>query len=201
MRRSSMALAVAFALAAVAIPAAAQQAGSQAPDFTLADTAGNPVRLSDYRGRFVVLEWTNPECPFVQSHYQARSMQGLQKAWGAQNVVWLTINSTNQQHPEYKSATAMSGWMTSQGAASRSVLIDSTSAVGRAYAAKTTPHMFVIDPSGKVVYDGAIDDHRSARASAHSATDNFVQAALTDATAGKPVRVASTQPYGCSIKY
>jgi peroxiredoxin len=201
MRHSSMALALALTLAAVAVPVAAQQAGSQAPDFTLGDTAGNPVRLSDYRGRFVVLEWTNPECPFVQSHYQARSMQGLQKKWGAQDVVWLTINSTSQQHPEYKSAAAMSGWTTTQGALPKAVLIDATSAVGRAYAAKTTPHMFVIDPSGKVVYDGAIDDHRSARASAHNATDNFVSAALTEATAGRPVRVASTQPYGCSIKY
>lgn len=201
MRRSSMAMTMALVLAASAVPVAAQQAGSQVPDFTLADTAGKPVHLSDYRGKFVVLEWTNPECPFVQSHYQARTMQGLQQTWGAKDVVWLTINSTNQQHSEYKPAAAMQGWIRTQGAAPKAVLIDGSSAVGRAYAAKTTPHMFVVDPAGKVVYDGAIDDHRSARAAAHSATDNFVQAALTEATAGKPVKVASTTPYGCSIKY
>ena len=188
-------------LAAVSANASAQQAGSQAPEFTLSDTDGKAVRLADYRGKYVVLEWTNPECPFVQSHYEARSMQGLQQAWGTKDVVWLTINSTNQQHPEYKTAAQMKQWMQSKGAVQKAVLIDGTSAIGRQYAAKTTPQMFVVDPSGKVVYDGAIDDHRSARASAHNATDNFVQAALSEVTSGKPVRVASTTPYGCSVKY
>ena len=190
-----------IALAALSATASAQQAGSQAPEFTLSDTSGKAVRLSDYRGKYVVLEWTNPECPFVQSHYEARSMQGLQQAWGHKDVVWLTINSTNQQHPEYKNAAQMNDWMQAKGAVQKAVLIDGTSATGRQYAAKTTPQMFVIDPSGKVVYDGAIDDHRSARASAHNATDNFVQAALSEVTSGKPVRVASTTPYGCSVKY
>lgn len=191
----------ALLLAAFTLPAAAQQAGTQAPDFTLSDTSGRSVRLSDYHGKFVVLEWTNPECPFVQSHYQARSMQGLQQAWGAKNVVWLTINSTNLQHPEYKTAAQMTEWMKSHDAAPAAVLLDPSSMIGRTYAAKTTPQMFVIDPAGSVVYDGAIDDRRSASASAHNATDNFVHAALTDAIVGKPVRVASTQPYGCSVKY
>ncbi len=190
-----------IALAAVSAGTSAQQAGSQAPEFTLSDTNGKAVRLSDYRGKYVVLEWTNPECPFVQSHYQARSMQGLQQAWSTRDVVWLTINSTNQQHPEFKTAAQMKDWMQSKGALQKAVLIDGTSAVGRQYAAKTTPQMFVIDPAGRVVYDGAIDDHRSARASAHNATDNFVQAALSEVTSGKPVRVASTTPYGCSVKY
>jgi peroxiredoxin len=190
-----------IALAAVSAAASAQQVGSQAPEFTLADANGKAVRLSDFRGKYVVLEWTNPDCPFVQSHYEARSMQGLQQAWSNKGVVWLTINSTSQQHPEYKTGPQMNAWMQSKGAMQKAVLIDGTSATGRQYAAKTTPQMFVIDPSGKVVYDGAIDDHRSARASAHNATDNFVQAALSEVTSGKPVRVASTTPYGCSIKY
>lgn len=190
-----------LALAAVSATASAQQAGSQAPEFTLADANGKAVRLSDFRGKYVVLEWTNPDCPFVQSHYEARSMQGLQQVWSNKGVVWLTINSTSRQHPEYKSGAQMNAWMQSKGAMQKAVLIDGTSATGRQYAAKTTPQMFVIDPSGKVVYDGAIDDHRSARASAHNATDNFVQAALSEVTSGKPVRVASTTPYGCSIKY
>ncbi len=199
MRLSAVTLGIAVALAAA--PALAQQAGSQAPNFTLSDTAGRPVQLADFHGKYVVLEWTNPECPFVQSHYEARSMQGMQRAWGAHDVVWLTINSTNQQNAEYKNGAQMASWMQAQGAAQKAVLIDGSSEVARAYAAKTTPQMFVIDPSGRVIYDGAMDEHRSARASAHNATDNYVQAALSSATAGRPVQVASTQPYGCSIKY
>ncbi len=190
---------VALALAAPAVQA--QRAGSAAPDFTLADASGKTVKLADFRGKYVVLEWTNPDCPFVQSHYDGKSMQQLQKTWGDKGVVWLSINSTRQSHPEFKTGTQMTAWMGERGAAQKAVLIDASSATGRAYAARTTPQMFVIDPAGKVVYDGAIDDHRSARASSHSPTDNFVQAALTEAMAGQPVKVASTQPYGCSVKY
>ncbi len=191
--------AVAFALAAPL--ALAQQAGSTAPAFTLTDTAGKSVSLADYKGKYVVLEWTNPECPFVQSHYSAKAMQDLQKTWGAKDVVWLTINSTNQSHPEYKTAAQMSAWEKAQGAAQKHVLIDGTSATGRAYAAKTTPQMFVVDPSGKVIYDGAADAHRSANPASHKASDSYVQVALNEAMAGKPVTTASTSPYGCSVKY
>jgi peroxiredoxin len=193
------AAAVVFAVAS--LPAFAQRAGTTAPDFTLTDASGKTVKLADFRGKYVVLEWTNPDCPFVQSHYEARSMQGLQKTWGEKGVVWLSINSTRESHPEFKSGAQMIAWMGEKGAAQKAVLLDPTSATGRAYVARTTPQMFVIDPAGKVIYDGAIDEHRSARASMHSASDNFVQAALTDATAGRPVKVASTTPYGCSVKY
>ena len=128
-------------------------------------------------------------------------MQALQKEWGAKDVVWLTINSTNQNHCEYKSAAQMNAWMKDRGAAPKAVLLDGTSATGRAYSAKTTPHMFVIDPAGKIVYNGAIDDKRSARESDRKTANNYVRAALTEAVAGKPVSVASTTPYGCTIKY
>jgi peroxiredoxin len=189
----SLALAAGAALAAVA--------GSLAPDFAVTDTSGKSVKLSDYKGKFVVLEWTNPDCPFVQAQYGADAMQALQKEWGAKDVVWLTINSTNQSNSEYKSAAQMNAWIKDRGAAPKAVLLDATSATGRAYAAKTTPHMFVIDPSGQIVYSGAIDDKRSARESDRKTANNYVRAALNEAVAGKPVSVASTTPYGCSIKY
>jgi hypothetical protein len=188
-------LALALALPAFAAP------GAAAPDFTIADTAGKPVKLADYRGKFVVLEWTNPECPFVRKHYNSQNMQGLQKEWGAKDVVWLTINSTNASHSEYKTPDEMASWMRAQGAAPKATLIDGTSATARAYAAKNTPHMFVIDPSGKVIYDGAIDDKRSTNPADVKTANNYVRAALTEAMAGRPVAIASTTPYGCTMKY
>ena len=189
-------------LALLAMPAAlAQSPGASAPAFTLADTAGKSVQLADYRGRYVVLEWTNPECPFVRKHYTSGNMQGLQKEWGVREVVWLSINSTRAGHPEFKTPAQMAQWIEGQGAAPKAVLIDGESATGRAYAARTTPHMFVVDPSGKVLYNGAIDDRRSSNPADAKVAHNYVRAALTEATAGKPVTVASTSPYGCSIKY
>jgi hypothetical protein len=188
-------VALAFTLPAAAAP------GLPAPDFAVADTNGKPVKLSDYRGKFVVLEWTNPECPFVRKHYDSRNMQRLQKEWGAKDVVWLTINSTNMSHSEYKTPAEMASWMRAEGAAPKATLIDGTSATARAYAAKNTPHMFVIDPMGKIIYDGAIDDKRSTNPADVKIANNYVRAALTEATAGKPVSIASTTPYGCTMKY
>ena len=188
-------------LFAAALPAFAAAPGASAPDFTIADTSGKEVRLADYRGKFVVLEWTNPECPFVRKHYNSNNMQGLQKEWGTKDVVWLTINSTNAKHDEYQSPDAMASWMLKQGAAPKATLIDGTSAAARAYSAKTTPHMFVVDPAGKLVYNGAIDDKRSTNVADVKIANNYVRAALIEATAGKPVTVASTAPYGCTLHY
>ncbi len=200
MRFVSIVIAAFFALAgSVAMGAAAP--GSAAPAFTLTDTGGKPVQLADYRGKYVVLEWTNPDCPFVQKHYVSRNMQGLQKEWGARGVVWLSINSTRANHPEFKTGAEMAGWMQAQGASPAAALIDGTSATGRAYGARTTPHMFVIDPAGTLIYNGAIDDRRSANPADAKSANNYVRAALTEATAGKPVTVANTTPYGCSVKY
>ena len=181
--------------------AVAATPGGAAPDFSITDTAGKAVKLSDFKGKFVVLEWTNPECPFVQKHYVSQNMQGLQKEWAAKEVVWLSINSTNQSSSEFKTPQQMSEWMKAKGAAQKATLIDATSAAGKAYSAKTTPHMFVIDPAGKVLYNGAIDDKRSANPADAKTAKNYVRAALTEATTGKPVTVASTTPYGCTVKY
>jgi peroxiredoxin len=201
MRNSSFA--VSFLAAALLAPAAAfaQSPGAAAPAFTLTDTAGNSVQLADYRGKYVVLEWTNPQCPFVRKHYTSGNMQELQKEWGAREVVWLSINSTSTGSYEFKTPAQMAQWMQSQGAAQKATLIDGTSAAARSYAARATPHMFVIDPAGAVLYNGAIDDRRTSNPADAKVARNYVRAALTEAMAGKPVTVASTSPYGCSIKY
>ena len=137
----------------------------------------------------------------MRKHYDSQNMQGLQKEFGARDVVWLSINSTNKSSGEFKTPAEMDAWIKAQGAAPKAALIDASSATGRAYAARTTPHMFVVDPAGKLVYAGAIDDKRSANPADAKSANNYVRAALNESLAGKPVTVASTQPYGCSVKY
>ena len=176
-------------------------AGAPAPAFAIPDTSGKSVQLGDYKGKYVVLEWVNPECPFVRKHYSSGNMQALQKEYAGRDVVWLSINSTNASHSEFKTPREMSDWMKSQGAAPAATLLDSGSDTGRAYGARTTPHMFVIDPAGKVIYNGAIDDKRSANPADAKTANNYVRAALTEAMSGKPVTVGNTTPYGCSVKY
>jgi len=196
-----MPMPIRFVPAIVAFVAGAACASSPAPDFTLSDTHGKPVKLSDYRGKYVVLEWTNPECPFVRKHYNSGNMQGLQKEWVARDVVWLAVDSTRQSSYEYKTPRQLGEWMSAEDAAPTAALVDGTSATGRAYGAKTTPHMFVVDPSGNVIYSGAIDDRRTSNPADAKAANNYVRAALIEALAGKPVSVAGTTPYGCSVKY
>ncbi len=196
--RAAGALAATLVLSSAA---AAVGPGQAAPDFSEFDVAGQPLKLSELRGKWVVLEWTNPDCPFVQKHYNSANMQGLQKAFGSKGVAWVAINSTVESHPEFKTGAQMAAWMTRSGGAPHSVLIDADSSTGRLYGAKTTPHMFVIDPQGTLVYAGAIDDRRSANPADVKDAKNFVRAALDEAMSGKPVSVASTTPYGCSVKY
>ena len=199
MRYMTMLVCTTLVLAANGVLAAS--AGQAAPDFTVTDSTGKAVRLADYKGKFVVLEWTNPDCPFVRKHYDSANMPALQKEWGAKDVVWLTVNSTSQSSYEYKTGAQMNSWMQAQGAAPKAVLVDSDSATGRKYAAKTTPHMFVVDPQGQIVYAGAIDDKRSSRQEDVKTANNYVRVALTEAMAGKPVSTPNTTPYGCSVKY
>lgn len=200
-RRLILRLLAALAVAPASYVMAAALPGQPAPAFELADADGRPVRLADLRGRFVVLEWNNPACPFVQKHYGSGNMQALQKRYTAANVVWLTINSTARSHPEYLPPAQLAAWMKQQGGSPSAVLLDSDGKVGRAYGARTTPHMYVIDPNGVLVYAGAIDDKRSANPADVKTAKNYVAAALADAMAGKPVGIGHTQAYGCSIKY
>jgi len=191
-----------IALLLAAAPAAwASTVGQPAPDFTAPDLQGKPVRLSDYRGKFVVLEWTNPECPYVRRHYDSGNMPELQKELGAKDVIWLTVNSTNQSSSEFKTPQEMSKWMSQKGAAPKATLIDKDSKIGKLYSARTTPHMYIVDPQGKLIYAGAIDDKRWASTADTKNAHNHVRAALGEAMAGKPVSVAATSPYGCTVKY
>jgi cytochrome oxidase Cu insertion factor (SCO1/SenC/PrrC family) len=175
--------------------------GKPAPDFTLQDTNGKTVRLADFKGKHVVLEWVNPGCPFVVKHYVSGNMPALQKEWGAKDVVWLAINSTNPTHRDFMKPVTLADWLKGKNAAANSVLMDADGKVGRAYDARVTPHMYIIDPKGMVVYNGAIDDIRSANPDDVKTAKNFVRAALGDLKGGQAVKVSSTQPYGCTVKY
>lgn len=191
----------AAALAAAAAAGAVAVVGQPAPAFSATDTRGKPVALADFKGRTVVLEWVNPDCPFVRKHYDSANMQGTQKDATGKGVVWLAVNSTRTDHPDYKAPAVLADWMKASGGAPTTTLIDADGKVGRAYGARTTPHMYVVDAAGTLVYAGAIDDKRSANPADVKTATNHVKAALADTLAGKPVRVAATQPYGCSVKY
>jgi peroxiredoxin len=180
---------------------AAATVGQPAPAFTATDTSGKTVSLADFKGKHVVLEWVNPGCPFVQKHYNSANMQGTQQDAQAKGVVWLAINSTAPDAGDYKKPAEMAQWMAQQKAAATATLMDSDGKVGRAYGARTTPHMYVIDPAGKLIYAGGIDNKPTARTSDIAGATNHVKVALAEATAGKPVSTPTTQPYGCSIKF
>ena len=188
-------------LLAASTAALAVNPGQPAPDFTLTDISGKSVKLSDLKGKYVVLEWVNPDCPYVQKHYNSANMPNLQKEYGGRQVTWLAINSTREGHSEFKSPQQMGGWMKEKGAAPAATLLDRDSKVGRAYGAVTTPHMYVIDPKGTLVYVGAIDDKRSTNVADVKTAKNYVRIALEESLAGKPVSTASTTPYGCTVKY
>jgi peroxiredoxin len=174
--------------------------GSQAPGFTVTDLAGKPVNLADYKGKTVVLEWHNFGCPFVQKHYKSGNMQALQKKYGS-DVVWLAVNSTHKSAWDWTEPAKLSKQLKEFGAAPARYLVDEPGKVGMAYGAKTTPHMFIIDGSGKVVYNGAIDSIRSSDVDDVKKATNYVAVALDELKAGKPVSTASTTPYGCTVKY
>ncbi|MFN0186610.1 MAG: thioredoxin family protein [Aquabacterium sp.] len=175
--------------------------GQAAPAFTAVDTAGKTVSLADFKGRHVVLEWVNPGCPYVVKHYGAVNMQATQKDATGKGVVWLAVNSTSTDHGDYKAPAAMAQWMQQQKAAATATLMDTDGKVGRAYGARTTPHMYIIDTKGVLVYAGGIDNKPSANPADIATATNHVKAALADTLAGKPVNPATTRPYGCSVKY
>lgn len=199
---SRLACAAALLVPLLSAPAFAATIGQPAPGFELKDTSGKTVRLADFKGKHVVLEWVNPGCPFVQKHYGSKNMQGLQKEYTARNVVWLSVSSTAKSASDYLAPAALNAKLVNDwGAAPSAVLLDDSGQVGRSYAAKTTPHMYVIDPAGKLVYAGGIDDKRSANPADVKTAKNFVKAALNESLAGQPVNTPTATPYGCSIKY
>jgi peroxiredoxin len=175
--------------------------GSAAPDFSLTDAKGKTHSLSEYKGKYVVLEWFNPDCPFVKKHYGSGNMQKLQEEYTSKGIVWLTIDSnapgTEGNLTPEQAAKKMGEWKTRQTA----LLLDPEGKAGRAYGAKNTPDMIVINPEGKIVYEGAIDSKASPNPADIPSSTNYVKVALDESLAGKPVTTSSTKPYGCSVKY
>ncbi|MBY0299917.1 MAG: thioredoxin family protein [Methylobacterium sp.] len=196
------ALAALTALLSLAAPAAAgPQVDRPAPAFTARDADGRTVSLADYKGRTVVLEWTNHDCPFVQKHYGGQAMQALQKKWTEQGVVWLSVISSAPGEQGAVSGPEANRLTHERGAAPTAVVLDTDGAVGRAYGAQTTPHMFVVKGDGTLAYMGGIDDKPSAALTDLKTARNHVDAALSEIAAGKAVSVKTARPYGCSVKY
>lgn len=174
--------------------------GDEAPDFSLKALDGKTYKLSGFRGKIVVLEWTNPGCPFVVGHYSSGNMPSLQEKYTKQDIVWLTINSTRPDHPEARSPDECHEIYASWNSKATAHLIDADGSTGKLYGAKTTPHMFIVSTDGKVLYNGAIDDDRSTNGG-RNAKMNYVALAIEEIKAGKTVTVTTTKPYGCSVKY
>ncbi|QRN96863.1 thioredoxin family protein [Archangium violaceum] len=187
------AVALAVMLPVVALAADTAQVGKPAPAFTLKDEAGKEHSLAQYKGKIVVLEWTNSDCPFVQRHYTANTMQKTLAGFDAKKVVWLAVDSTASHTPDKVAA-----WKKEKGF-TYSVLQDASGTVGKSYGAKTTPHMYVIDEQGVLRYAGAIDD--DPRGNKKEGTTNYVKTAVDALLSGKPVPATSSEPYGCSVKY
>ena len=188
-----------LSLAAVSTPAV--RPGMPAPDFSAADIAGRTIRLDDYAGKTIVLEWTNDGCPFVGKHYDSGNMQALQRKYTAAGVVWLTIASSAPGEQGYVTPAEAKADLARWQAAPSDFLLDPEGAVGRLFDARATPHMVVIGRDGQIAYMGAIDDKPSTRLADVKTAHNYVAAALDELAAGKPVTVTATTAYGCSVKY
>ena len=181
---------------------AAPQIGQAAPDFTLTDQHGNRHSLSDYKGKTVVIEWTNPECPIVQKHYnKSGNIPALQKSATADGVVWLQINSGHAGAQGDYDGAQVDAWIKTNQVASTAYLRDQNGAVGKLYDARTTPHLFIVNAEGALVYAGGIDDIRSADPADIAKANNFVKAALADLKAGRPVGTPTSKSYGCGVHY
>ena len=188
-------------LAIAGVSQAALKPGDAAPDFNAVDSNGNKVTLSELRGHYVVLEWTNNECPFVKKHYGSGNMQGLQKTYTGKGYRWYSIISSAPGKQGHVSAAKANELTSSRGAAPTGVILDESGAIGKAYDARTTPHMFIINPEGKLVYLGGIDSVPSTDQADIAGATNYVKAAFDAIEAGKPVAVPVSQPYGCGVKY
>ena len=199
-RRLIAAAALAALATAPSLTLAAAAVGQRAPDFALPDTGGKTVRLSDFKGKTVVLEWNNPGCPFVRKHYQG-NMQALQKEAAAQGVVWLAINSTETASGDYLSPPQLARWMADKQAAPTATLMDEDGTVGKAYGARVTPHLYIVNAQGVLVYAGGIDSIPSSRVDDIPKATPYIRQALAEIKAGKPLSVSTSQAYGCSVKY
>ncbi|MES2946450.1 MAG: thioredoxin family protein [Pseudomonadota bacterium] len=205
--RRSLAGALALGPLLAALNAQAQNSaavGQPAPDFSAVDTKGKNHKLGDFKGKLVVLEWTNPGCPFVQKHYSGEktgNMQSLQKEFTAKGVVWLSINSTESASSDYLPPARLASWQAEKSAVPTATLMDESGKIGQLYGARTTPHMYIINPQGVLLYAGGIDNIPSARVDDIKTATNYVRQGLTEALGGKPLSVSVSRAYGCSVKY
>ena len=198
LRRALLAVpAVLLAPGAQAAPAV----GQPAPAFTLKDAEGRSVQLSDFRGKYVVLEWTNPGCPYVRKHYDSGNMAATQQDALGLGAVWLSVNSTEKASGDWLEPAKLVAWQKDRKVQSTATLLDEEGTVGHAYGARTTPHMYIVDPHGRLVYAGGIDSIASSSKDDIARAVNYVKQGLAEATAGKPISAATTRAYGCSIKY
>ena len=179
----------------------AVKVGESAPNFQATDSNGQAHQLSKYHGKFVVLEWHNNGCPYTQKHYESGNMQHLQKEWTGKGVVWFTVISSAPGQQGYVTAAQENEYLKNMKASPTAALLDPQGEVGKLYSAKTTPHMFIINPDGALIYDGAIADKPTTEESDIASAKNYVSQALEEATAGKSVSVPTSRPYGCSVKY
>ena len=199
-RRTFSSSIVLSALAAGTAQAASATVGQAAPDFSATDALGKTRKLSDFKGKHVVLEWTNPGCPFVVKHYGG-NMQALQKEFTARGVVWLSVNSTSKDAYDYLEPAKLMAWKAEKKGSASAMLMDESGKIGQLYSAKTTPHMVIINPLGVLVYAGAIDSVPSARVEDIKLATNYVRQGLNEALGGKAISTPSTRAYGCSVKY
>ncbi len=181
--------------------AGAVNPGEAAPAFQATCTKGQTCQLSDMKGKYVVLEWTNPGCPFVQKHYKSGNMQKIQKQATEKGAVWITVNSASAGKLGGENAERWNTRAAAEGSAATARVLDTDGKIGRAFGAKTTPHVFVVNPEGVVIYQGAFDDQSGTDPAENAKAKNYVLAALEEAMAGKAVTAASTPPYGCGVKY
>ncbi|MGC4003700.1 MAG: thioredoxin family protein [Pirellulales bacterium] len=200
-RRAALLSLAACALLPAGAAQAAAAVGQPAPAFTLTDTSGKTRTLAEFKGKTVVLEWTNPGCPFVRKHYDSANLPGLQKEFTGKGVVWLAVNSTEKAASDYLPPQQLARWIQDKSGTPTATLMDEEGTVGKAYGARTTPHMYIVDPQGTLVYAGGIDSIASARVSDIQTATNYVRQGLDEALAGKPISQARTQPYGCTVKY
>ena len=198
---STLALGLGIGLSWGSGAAVAATVGQPAPAFSAKSVDGQTVSLADFKGQHVVLEWVNPGCPFVVKHYNSGNMQGTQRMAADKGVVWLTINSTATDQKDHLSPAALADWMKQQKAPVTATLMDEAGTVGKAYGARTTPHMYIVNPAGTLVYAGAIDSKPTANPADIASATNHVKVALAETLAGQPVSTAQTRPYGCSVKY
>ncbi|KAB2821710.1 MAG: redoxin domain-containing protein [Candidatus Dadabacteria bacterium] len=181
--------------------AADTQVGKTAPDFTFTDIEGTAAKLSDFKGKYVVIEWFNHGCPFMEKHYKSDKMQDLQRKYTEDGVIWIAVNSTNEGHANYKDPGMTRKEAESYGTSATYIVLDPSGKIGKLYGAKTTPDIFIVDLQGKMIYKGAADSIESTDTGDIARAENYIDLALTQAMAGKPVATPETKPYGCGVKY